>query len=90
MMTQTRSPRWPRRFRSLLAAASAALLVMGTLAAGLPASAAVTYRGKGTQKDPYLVETAEQLNGIRNNLKAHYKLANTIDLSSFSNSNPTT
>ena len=75
MMTQTRSLRWPRRFRSLLAAASAALLVMGTLAAGLPASAAVTYRGKGTQKDPYLVETAEQLNGIRNNLKAHYKLA---------------
>ena len=88
MMTQTRSPRWPRRFRSLLAAASAALLVMGTLAAGLPASAAVTYRGKGTQKDPYLVETAEQLNGIRNNLKAHYKLANTIDLSSFSNFEP--
>ena len=49
---------------------------------------AASYSGKGTKSDPYLVETAEQLDGIRNNLKAHYKLANTIDLSSVSNFKP--
>ena len=49
---------------------------------------AASYSGKGTKSDPYLVETAEQLDGIRNNLKAHYKLANTIDLSSAANFKP--
>lgn len=42
---------------------------------------AATYSGSGTMADPYLVQTAEQLQGIRDNLSAHYKLANTIDLS---------
>lgn len=46
-------------------------------------ASAVSYQGSGTQSDPYLVETAAQLDGMRNNLKAHYKLANTIDMSSF-------
>lgn len=42
---------------------------------------AASYSGSGTMADPYLVQTAEQLQGIRDNLSAHYKLANTIDLS---------
>lgn len=42
---------------------------------------AANYSGSGTMADPYLVQTAEQLQGIRDNLSAHYKLANTIDLS---------
>ena len=50
--------------------------------------AATAYRGSGTQADPYLVETAEQLDNIRENLSAHYKLANTIDLSSVANFKP--
>lgn len=37
--------------------------------------------GSGTMEDPYLVATAEQLQGMKDNLSAHYKLANTIDLS---------
>ena len=45
----------------------------------LPASA-VSYSGRGTRSNPYLVQTAEQLQGMQNNLTAHYKLANTIDL----------
>ncbi len=43
-------------------------------------SAASFAGGSGTMQDPYLVATAEQLLGMRENLSAHYKLANTIDL----------
>ena len=43
-------------------------------------AAAVSYSGKGTKSNPYLVETAEQLMGIEGNLSACYKLNNTIDL----------
>ena len=51
-------------------------------------SAAVSYKGKGSKSNPYIVETGEQLDGMRNNLKAHYKLGNTIDLSSVANFKP--
>ncbi len=51
-------------------------------------SAAVSYSGSGTKASPYIVNTAEQLDGIRNNLSAHYKLGNTIDLSSIKNFKP--
>ena len=54
---------------------------------GLTAGAA-SYRGSGTQSDPYLVETAAQLDGMRDNLSAHYKLANTIDLSDYGDFTP--
>jgi len=54
----------------------------------VPVRAAVSYQGQGTESSPYLVETAAQLNGIRNNLSAHYKLANTIDMSSFGTLEP--
>ncbi|MCL2435134.1 MAG: chitobiase/beta-hexosaminidase C-terminal domain-containing protein [Lentimicrobiaceae bacterium] len=40
--------------------------------------------GSGTTIDPYIICTPEQLNAIRNNLTAHYKLNNNIDLSEFS------
>lgn len=49
---------------------------------------AVSYAGSGTKKDPFLVTTAEQLNGMRNNLSAHYKLAATIDMRSFGTLEP--
>ena len=42
---------------------------------------AARYAGRGTKSDPYLIETAEQLQGMNDNLSAHYKLNNTIDLS---------
>ena len=58
------------------------ILLMAVLltATSIPVNAAVSYKGAGTSKDPYLVETAEQLQGISEKLSAHYKLANTIDL----------
>lgn len=41
--------------------------------------------GSGTLADPFLISTAEELNQVRNNLSAHYKLVDHIDLSSFTN-----
>lgn len=38
------------------------------------------FSGSGTETDPYIITTPEQLNKIRENLNAHYKLANDIDL----------
>ncbi len=43
---------------------------------------AVSFSGKGTKSNPYLVETPEQLQAISEDLSAHYKLNNTIDASS--------
>jgi len=36
--------------------------------------------GEGTEAEPYLICNADQLNNIREDLTAHYKLANDIDL----------
>ncbi len=65
----------------LLAVLAAVTVILSSAFVGFSASA-VAYNGKGTRSDPYLVQTAEQLQGMADNLSAHYKLANTIDLSS--------
>lgn len=41
--------------------------------------------GSGTQKDPYLIKTADQLNSIRFGADKHYKLIADIDLSKWGN-----
>ena len=41
--------------------------------------------GSGTIDDPYLIETAEQLNAVRQGPKNHYKLIADIDLSNWGN-----
>lgn len=41
--------------------------------------------GSGTQTDPYLISTPEDLNAIRNNLTAYYELTNDIDMSAWGN-----
>ncbi|MBQ9965636.1 MAG: hypothetical protein IJP22_02790 [Clostridia bacterium] len=66
------------------------LVAVVLLVAMIPTSSAsaVAYKGSGTKKDPYLVTNAEQLDGMRNNLSAHYKLANTIDMKSIDNFEP--
>lgn len=73
-------------FSKCLGAFMAMLLIAGLF--GIIPSAAENYEGSGTVNSPYLVKTAEQLDGIRNNLSAHYKLSNTIDLSSFGEFTP--
>ena len=60
---------------------------MLTAAGTLPVSGAA-YTGRGSQSDPYLVATAEQLGGMRDNPTAHYKLVNTIVLSGVANFTP--
>ena len=37
--------------------------------------------GCGTEDDPYLIETKEQLDNVRNNLEAHYKMIENIEFS---------
>ena len=34
--------------------------------------------GNGTKENPFLIEDADDLNAIRNNLSAHYKMINDI------------
>jgi len=44
--------------------------------------------GTGTQADPYLIATAEDLNNVRNYLSAHFLQINDIDLSEYENWEP--
>ncbi len=37
--------------------------------------------GTGTEEDPYMITTASELNAVRQDLAAHYRLGNDIDLS---------
>jgi len=40
-------------------------------------------KGDGTQLNPFIITTPEQLDSVRNNLSAYYKLGNNIDLTSY-------
>ena len=71
-----------RKFFSVAAATTLICVAVYSI----PASAAVTYKGSGTRSDPYLVETPQQLDGMRENLSANYKLAANIDMNGFSGS----
>lgn len=51
------------------------LLPTAAWAADFPGS------GSGTQADPYVITTAEELDAVRNDLDGYYKLGNDIDLS---------
>ena len=50
---------------------------------GLPAAFAAFEHGTGTADNPFIVTTAEQLNAVRGNMTAHYKLGNDIDLTAY-------
>ena len=41
--------------------------------------------GDGTPENPYVISTPEQLDAVRNNLSASYKLANDIDITDYIN-----
>ena len=45
-------------------------------------------RGSGTQSDPYIIETAQDLATVRKNRTAYFELAADIDLSSYDNWSP--
>lgn len=44
--------------------------------------------GDGTKENPFLISSAEQLDNVRNNLIAHYKLIADLDLSGYDNWQP--
>ena len=44
--------------------------------------------GNGTENNPYLISTPEQLNNVRNHLSSHFKQICDIDMSSISNWQP--
>ena len=48
----------------------------------------ICFSGSGTQDDPFLVATAEQLNMVRKYLKCHFKQTEDISLASFDNWEP--
>lgn len=76
-----------KKLKSLSAVVLISTILVFQITGGTVVSAA-SYEGKGTKSSPYLVTNAEQLDGMRNKLSAHYKLANTIDMSSIANFTP--
>jgi len=64
-------------------------IVMSDIWQGAPAvlhdSPYVFAGGSGTKEDPYLIETAEQLNAIRKDSAKYFKLIRDIDLSNWGN-----
>lgn len=56
-------------------------LIISTLLIGTtPTFAQFSGEGFGTENSPYLITTADQLFEVRNDLTAHYKLMNDLDL----------
>ncbi len=64
------------------------VLVLANIPVAGAAAGTFSGNGKGTKADPYIVKTAQQLDEMRNDLKAYYKLGDTIDLSSVANFKP--
>lgn len=72
-----------RRKRAVIATAGL-LLVCTFLGAFAPkASASAFEGGTGISGDPYLIATPQQLDAVRDDLTAHYKLVDDIDLSTY-------
>ncbi|WP_179097697.1 S-layer homology domain-containing protein [Paenibacillus sp. FSL H7-0331] len=71
------------RSRKWLAAALVLLQLFGLFGmAGISRAFNGSFAGgTGVSGDPYLIDTASMLNEVRNDLSAHYKLINDIDLS---------
>ena len=74
--------------RKLIIRAATVLVAMLLLVQCVFISASAFAGGSGSEADPYLVTTAKQIDAIRNNLSAHYKLAATIDMSEIKDFKP--
>ncbi len=68
------------KLSSLIAASLMLALLLVPLGA-TDAQSSGDLEGEGTPADPYLIGSASQLDDVRNNLSAHYRLVNDIDLS---------
>ncbi|MCO7175459.1 InlB B-repeat-containing protein [Sporolactobacillus kofuensis] len=63
-------------------------LIQSTFGATVAYAGMIPMQGSGTSADPYIITTAAQLDSVRNDLSASYKLGNDIDLSSYDNWQP--
>lgn len=70
---------WDRRWLAIALVALQLFSLIG-LTGRVSAAQVLFAGGSGTEADPWLIETAEQLNNVRLNLSASYKLAQDIDL----------
>lgn len=77
-----------RKNKQLGRVSASLLMVVSLLTAVVPLTAGAAPAGSGTATDPYRIATAQDFNNIRNDLSAHYKLVDTIDLSGLSNYRP--
>ena len=76
MRTQTKQ----RRITALMMALVIMLGMLSGLHVSFPAFAA---GGEGTKQNPYIIETAAELDAVRNDLSAHYRLGGDIDLTGY-------
>lgn len=67
--------------KRILVGLMAMLLTLGVLPAPVPAASEGAMTGSGTSGDPYIVTTLAQLDAVRNDLTAHYRLGADIDAS---------
>lgn len=83
----TANKKMSKRLLTLLISVSLIAGLFASMAGALPVLAAggdgIFADGIGTAQDPYIIETAAQLNSVRNYLDKHFKLANDIDLSDY-------
>ena len=66
-----------KKGKQLFAVLLSIAMIITTMPFGIVTANAVTTQfagGSGTKADPYLIETKEHLNNVRNDLNAHYKL----------------
>lgn len=71
-----------KKGKQLFAVLLSVAMIITTLPLGAITANAVTTQfagGSGTQADPYLIETKEHLNNVRDYLGAHFKLVRNID-----------
>ena len=70
--------------RRVIAAVLAITILFSMAFTGIPAGTLTAQAAAdGTSGNPYIIETAEQFNAVRNDTSAHYKLASDIDLTEF-------
>lgn len=66
-----------KKGKQLFAVLLSIAMIITTMPFGVVTASAVTIEfagGSGTESDPYLIETKEHLNNVRNDLNAHYKM----------------
>ena len=59
------------------------VIIMVGMCMGVPLTVSAFSDGDGSLDNPYIITTAEELDAVRNNLQASYKLGNDIDLTKY-------